>query len=128
MTTITEVEKDIMTTVYEDALINEKPVIQKWVIDEEEEDHSKFCKKCDEKFEDWLNTDICDTCYEGLKNEEEEEEEAIQPHCYKCFNMNMSITVNCFTCDKLYCKSHSYCISGYDDDMPYCSKECFLNC
>lgn len=38
-----------------------------------------------------------------------------------------SMNVNCFVCDKLYCKSHSYCILG-DDDMPYCSKDCFLNC
>jgi hypothetical protein len=119
--------------------------------DKEEEDHSKFCKKCEqcdcedkEKLAEywWIEIsgkkwtlcedcgiaeeqDKCDTCAEELKNEEEEEE-AIQPHCYKCFNMNMSITVNCFTCDKLYCKSHSYCILGYDD-MPYCSKECFIN-
>lgn len=39
----------------------------------------------------------------------------------------LGLNVNCFVCDKLYCKSHSYCILG-DDDMPYCSKECFLNC
>tara|TARA_R110000868_G_scaffold229952_6_gene483094 strand:+ start:2169 stop:2588 length:420 start_codon:yes stop_codon:yes gene_type:complete len=39
----------------------------------------------------------------------------------------LGLNVNCFACDKLYCKSHSYCILG-DDDMPYCSKECFLNC
>lgn len=76
--------------------------------------------RCDDDGENW----ICADCYNGEYDEEEEE---IQPHCYKCFNMNMSMNVNCFVCDKLYCKSHSYCILG-DDDMPYCSKECFLNC
>jgi hypothetical protein len=58
---------------------------------------------------------------------ETEEEDEMQPHCYICFNMNMNLNVNCFNCNKIYCKSHSYCILG-DDDMPYCSKECFINC
>jgi len=35
--------------------------------------------------------------------------------------------VKCFHCDKIYCKSHSYCVLG-DDDMPYCCRECFLQC
>jgi hypothetical protein len=50
-------------------MINEKPVIEKWVIDEDEDedDHTKTCKKCGEEFEDWLNTDICDICYEALQ-------------------------------------------------------------
>jgi hypothetical protein len=60
-----------------------------------------------------------------IESDSESEDEEIQPHCYKCFNMNMSINVNCFYCDKLYCKSHSHCILG-DDDMPYCSEECFF--
>ena len=60
----------------------------------------------------------------GIDDSEDEEEDEIQPHC---FNMNMNVNVNCFNCDKIYCKSHSYCILG-NDDMPYCSKECFLNC
>lgn len=60
--------------------------------------------------------------------EEEEEKEEIQPHCYVCYNMNMNMNVTCFRCAKIYCKSHSYCLLGYDADMPYCSKECFLDC
>lgn len=50
-----------------------------------------------------------------------------KPKLVRCFPSNQLeiVTVNCFRCDKLYCKSHSYCILG-DDDMPYCSKECFL--
>lgn len=59
------------------------------------------------------------------EHEEENQEEEIQPHCVICYNMNMNLLITCFECDVLYCKSHSYCILG-DDDMPYCSKKCFL--
>ena len=36
--------------------------------------------------------------------------------------------VNCFVCDKLYCKLDSYWVLGYDKDMYYCSKFCSYNC
>jgi hypothetical protein len=62
----------------------------------------------------------------NIKDNSDDEDE-IQPHCYICFNMNMYLNVTCINCYKLYCKNHSYCILG-DDDIPYCSQKCFLNC
>lgn len=47
-----------------------------------------------------------------------------RPHCYRCNNMNMNLNVVCEECDKIFCKSHSYCVLG-DNDMHYCSRECF---
>ena len=92
--------------------------------EEEEEEEDPKTKPCS------CGCDVIGgSCEKGLAidNGEDDEEEEIQPHCYKCFNMNMNLNVNCFVCDKIYCKSHSYCILG-DDDMPYCSKKCFLDC
>lgn len=71
---------------------------------------------------------VKDMYYDRTGNDAEEEKEEIQPHCYLCYNMNMNINVTCCGCAKIYCKSHSYCVLGYDADMPYCSKECFLDC
>ena len=72
----------------------------------------------------WFNTDIvldkeysinhsCDMFYLLNELEPEEEEEEIMVECYDC--------------DKKFFKKDAYCILGYDNDMTYCSKNCFLD-
>jgi len=75
------------------------------------------------------NCDLVNDLYKNMTGKgawEDEEKEEMQPHCYRCNNMNMNLNVVCEECDKIFCKSHSYCVLG-DNDMHYCSRECFIN-
>lgn len=45
------------------------------------------------------------------------------PHCYICYNMNMSLIVKCACCSKKYCKSHSWGYLSTDTKLT-CSLEC----
>ena len=78
------------------------------------------CPKCSTECED------CEFCQKCEKEKEEEEKEEDEDE--KEEDEDSNLLVNCIQCDKLYCKSHSYIILGYegDKDMYYCSQECFL--
>ena len=84
-----------------------------------------------EDFQNWFKKLILKIHPELVRKlpepENEEEDDEIQEYCYMCYNMNTNLNITCYVCDKIYCKSHSYCVLG-NNDMYYCSKFCFLNC
>jgi hypothetical protein len=68
----------------------------------EEFPNNQICRHCEENPIVPCQS-LCRDCFLSLDIEEEEEEEELQPHCYKCFNMNMNLNTECLKCDKLHC-------------------------